>query len=308
MAAALKWVGQTKASVADLAEFERITSALTACARKLDGTFAAPAYFSRRRAVLYNVLKYAVQRKRLPVNPLDGLDWKPMRDEDPVEEVDPAIVASPAQMRELLTAVSYAGRRRGPRFVAFYACMYYAMMRPAEVKSLRRSDCHLPNEGWGHLLLAESTPSVGKEWSDSGEYHDTRGLKGRKRKAKRRVPIPPVLVAILRAHIERYGVAPDGRLFRTESGGPVLPSGYGRTWHKARPLGLPPALAASALARRPYDLRHAGVSLRLNAGVPATQVAEWAGHGVEVLLKIYAKCIAGQDRLWEGLIDQALDS
>lgn len=57
---------------------------------------------------------------------------------------------------------------------------------------------------------------------------------------------------------------------------------------------------------RPYDLRHAGVSLRLNAGVPPTQVAEWAGHSVEVLLKIYAKVIAGQDRVWEELIDDAL--
>jgi len=34
---------------------------------------------------------------------------------------------------------------------------------------------------------------------------------------------------------------------------------------------------ASALAGRPYDLRHAAVSLWLNAGVPATEVAERAG-------------------------------
>jgi hypothetical protein len=37
------------------------------------------------------------------------------------------------------------------------------------------------------------------------------------------------------------------------------------------------------------------VSLQLNAGVPATQVAEWAGHSVNVLLKVYAKCIEGRD-------------
>ena len=51
----------------------------------------------------------------------------------------------------------------------------------------------------------------------------------------------------------------------------------------------------SPLARRPYDLRHAAVSLWLNAGVPATQVAEWAGHSVNVLLRVYATCISGQD-------------
>jgi len=41
-------------------------------------------------------------------------------------------------------------------------------------------------------------------------------------------------------------------------------------------------------------LRHAAVSTWLNAGVPAAQVAEWAGHSVDVLLRVYAKCVAGQ--------------
>jgi hypothetical protein len=32
----------------------------------------------------------------------------------------------------------------------------------------------------------------------------------------------------------------------------------------------------------------------LNGGVPLARVAEWAGHGVAVPLKVYAKCIEGQ--------------
>ena len=36
------------------------------------------------------------------------------------------------------------------------------------------------------------------------------------------------------------------------------------------------------------------MSLWLNAGVPATEVARRAGHSVAVLLKIYAHCIDGQ--------------
>jgi hypothetical protein len=31
--------------------------------------------------------------------------------------------------------------------------------------------------------------------------------------------------------------------------------------------------------------------------VAPAQVAEWAGHSVAVLLRIYAKCIDGQDQL-----------
>ncbi len=36
------------------------------------------------------------------------------------------------------------------------------------------------------------------------------------------------------------------------------------------------------------------MSLWLNSGLPATEVARRAGHGVAILLKIYAHCIDGQ--------------
>ena len=36
------------------------------------------------------------------------------------------------------------------------------------------------------------------------------------------------------------------------------------------------------------------MSLWLNSGVPATEVARRAGHSVAVLLKVYAHCIDGQ--------------
>ena len=68
-------------------------------------------------------------------------------------------------------------------------------------------------------------------------------------------------------------------------------------WAEARTLALTPAQAISPLTGQPYDLRHAAVSLWLNAGVPATQVAERAGHSVEVLLRVYAKCVDGRDKI-----------
>jgi hypothetical protein len=49
-----------------------------------------------------------------------------------------------------------------------------------------------------------------------------------------------------------------------------------------------------SLFGRRYDLRHAAVSLWLNSGVPATEVARRAGPGAAVLLKFYAHCIDGQ--------------
>jgi hypothetical protein len=42
-------------------------------------------------------------------------------------------------------------------------------------------------------------------------------------------------------------------------------------WRLARAKALTDAQQASPLGNRPYDLRHAAVSLWLNAGVPATR-------------------------------------
>jgi hypothetical protein len=49
------------------------------------------------------------------------------------------------------------------------------------------------------------------------------------------------------------------------------------------------------------------VSLWLNAGVPATEVARRAGHGIAVLLKVYANCIDGQAATANGRISDALN-
>jgi integrase len=64
--------------------------------------------------------------------------------------------------------------------------------------------------------------------------------------------------------------------------------------------------AASKLAERPYDLRHGGVSLWLGSGVNPQEVARRAGHSVEVLLRVYAKCIDGQEDAMNKRISDAL--
>jgi hypothetical protein len=80
----------------------------------------------------------------------------------------------------------------------------------------------------------------------------------------------------------------------------------GRVWRRARQAAFIPEVAASPLARTPYDLRHAAVSTWLNGGVPPTTVAEWAGHSVEVLLRIYAKCLDGGDALVRRRVEAAV--
>lgn len=137
---------------------------------------------------------------------------------------------------------------------------YYAAMRPGEALGLRRSDCTLPASGWGRIELAETRPSAGKAWTDSGEAHDRRGLKQRAQGEVRIVPIPPPLVRLLREHLKEFGTAKDSKLFSSERGKVVAASSYSRAWKQARELTLVPDQVSSVLAFRPYDLRHAGVS------------------------------------------------
>lgn len=99
--------------------------------------------------------------------------------------------------------------------------MYVAGLRPTEAVALRRSDCKLPDTGWGSSFLEKSRPTVGKRWTGTGEVHDNRGLATRPANETRIVPIPPRLVRMLLAHIKEFGTAKDGRLFANERGGVV---------------------------------------------------------------------------------------
>ena len=145
-------------------------------------------------------------------------------------------------------------------------------------------------------------------YSDTGDPWREANLKRRGRGVVRRVPIPPELVAILRAHIARFGTASDGRLFRsTKTERPIHARSYSIAWDMARRIGLSPAQYASPLARVPYDLRHAAVSTWLAAGVPPQEVAKRAGHTVDVLLKVYAKCLDGEHESSNNRIAEKLD-
>ncbi|WP_244313239.1 tyrosine-type recombinase/integrase [Microbispora hainanensis] len=257
----------------------------------------------RKRAVLHHLLELAVEQKFFPSNPLDEIKWTPPR---AVTVVDPQTVVNPTQARDLLDAVSRVGRKRGARLKALFACVYYAALRPEEAADLREKNLTLPDTGWGLMVLERARPQGTKRWTDSGQTHESRRLKHRADKETREIPIPPILVTVLREHIKAYGVAKDGRLFRTATGGFYSSSAYSYVWQEARKLTLTPAQVVSSLAARPYDLRHAAVSLWLNAGVPAPEVAKRAGHSVDVLLRVYAKCLDGQQDHINGKINKAL--
>jgi integrase len=245
---------------------------------------------NRKRAVLFNALAYAVELGLLDANPVVGVRWRAPKTS---HAVDRRSVVNPEQARLLLDTVKETPRS-GPRLVAFFALLYYAALRPEEAVALRARDLDLPDEGMGWITIDRAAPDAGKEWTDSGEKRDDRRqLKHRAVGDTRRVPCHPELGRILKEHLRTFGAGEDGRLFAGERSDTLATVTYIRLWDRAREAALTAEQYASPLARRPYDLRHAAVSSWLAAGVAPTRIAEWAGHSVEVLLSVYAKCLDG---------------
>lgn len=305
--AAYDWLTTADRPVVDLADAEVFEDVLYRLAYRMDGTPAAGDTYKRRRRALNTALEHAVVAAELPENPLKRVRRKQVGSND---VVDRRVLVNAVQGRQLLTAASYIGswdRCRGRRLVAFYAVLYYAGLRPAEAVGLRLSDCHLPERGWGTLTLRETRPVSGKQWTDSGERHDRRGLKARAASTDRPVPIPPVLVAILRSHLQEFGTAKEGRMFGNERGGVVGSSSYWRVWEEARAYALPPERVASPLAGRPYDLRHACITRWLNAGVPIAEVARRVGNSPEVIHRRYHGCIDGHEEAANVKIAKSLE-
>ena len=312
----LNWVSRNAKPVTALADPGTARAVLDAAGSLLDGTAAAPSTVRRNRAIMYNALEYAVELRLLNQNPVKAVKWKAPKT---TQEIDRGCVVNHVQARRLLTAVGQQ-MPSGPRLVAFFAIIYYAALRPEEAVNLRRENITLPPlvrndstgrweepaDNWGELRFCSAATEIGAEWTDHGTRREHRQLKSRAAGEWRRVPVAPPLTRILRSHLDEFGTGPDGRVFSGIQRGELASITYRRAWDKARGAALTPAEYGSQLARRVYDLRHACVSTWLNGGVPPAQVAEWAGHSVAVLLKVYAKCIDGQDQIAKRRIEDAL--
>ncbi|MFD4118427.1 tyrosine-type recombinase/integrase [Streptomyces niveus] len=306
IAQALAWITKHSLPITEAAKPEHIRKALGAIAIKLDGKNAAENTTRRKRMILNNAFMYAIERDHLAANPLKRVDWQAPTTDD---EIDFRFVPDPHLARALIAAVQAQGPR-GEHLEAFFGCIYYTAMRPGEIAALKYTDCVLPDnkDEWGELILAESHPEVASGWTDDGSSYDKRGLKRRARKTTRPVPAPPALVRLLKDHKKRYGVAPDGRLFRAARGGRVRSTEYCDVWKEARQQALSPDDAKTPLAEVPYSLRHAGISLWIKAGVEPPEVARRAGHSLAVMYRVYAKILRGRQTHANQLIAAALES
>ncbi|WP_281176167.1 hypothetical protein [Streptomyces hokutonensis] len=158
---ALSWLSGHSMKVKALEDPALLRPALEALSRRMDGRKAAENTARRKRMVLSNFLRYTVEEKGLlSANPLLRVDWTPPETDD---EIDFRYVPGPALARSFITAVRDSGAR-GQHLEAFFGCLYYAAMRPAEIASLKASDCTLPPateeaaEQWGGTAAGGESP------------------------------------------------------------------------------------------------------------------------------------------------------
>ncbi|MFI5616706.1 tyrosine-type recombinase/integrase [Streptomyces sp. NPDC051567] len=297
VAVILRWVQRNSLTMAAWEDESIAETALRAAATKLDGKAVAASSARRTKRVLNVLFEYAIKKKVLKENPLPKGKGASTTAAKTSSAVDKRSLLNSGQAATLLGWI-YARPRGGRRLHAFFAAMYYAGARPEEVVAIDVGDVRLPDAGaddqWGELLLHAAHPEVGKQWTDTGEVREERGLKGRAADDTRTVPCRPALTRILRTHIEKEGLKPGDLLMQGEKGGYLAGSVIRRAWRRARKEMLNPYEFGTPLGRRVYDLRHTCLTNWLNAGVPPATVAEWAGNSVPVLLATYARCIDGQ--------------
>ncbi|WP_327162034.1 tyrosine-type recombinase/integrase [Streptomyces zaomyceticus] len=308
VAVILRWVQRNSLTMAAWENEGSMETALRAAMTKLDGTPVAASTARRNKRVLNVLFEHALKKKVLKENPLPKGKGAHTTATKTSSAVDKRSLLNSGQAAKLLGWI-YARPRGGRRLHTFFAAMYYAGARPEEVVAIDVGDVRLPDvdaeDQWGELLLHTAHPEVGKQWTDTGEVRERRGLKGRAADDTRTVPCRPALTRILRAHIEEEGLKPGDLLMQGEKGGGLAGSVIRRAWRRARKEVLTSYEFGTPLGRRVYDLRHTCLTNWLNAGVPPATVAEWAGNSVPVLLSTYARCVDGQLHDLKRRIEQA---
>ncbi len=199
--------------------------------------------------------------------------------------VDVRSLPSPQAMSEAIDAI--VTQQPGSKtYRVMTAVAYYAGLRPSEVVMLRVQSVGLPADGWGRLDITEADISFDEP--------------GEPKTGPRTVPIPPVLVAMLREWVEQNDLtAPDQLLFRTRNDTRPSGSNWARAWHRAlESVGQPPL--------RVYDCRHAAATTWLRAGMPLGETARRLGHSVETLVSTYVGALDDEEQVGNQRIDALL--
>lgn len=280
------WLASNCISLTEI-DRERVAEIDRQLGLKLDGSPLAATTASRIRIVSRACIQAAVA-----IGAITGDPWPPRSQQRARRKVarrrrgvDVRSLPGPETMARAIDAIT-THQPGSKTYRMMTAVAYYAGLRPSEVVMLRVRALVLPADGWGRINVTEADIS----YDEPGEP----------KTGSRTVPIPPVLVALLRQWIEDGGFdSGDDLLFRTSGGKRPSASNWGRAWHRAlAAIGQEPL--------RVYDCRHAAATTWLRAGVPLAETARRLGHSVETLVSNYVGALDDEEHLGNTRIESML--
>jgi len=281
-----RWLTKNCLTLGDL-DRERVADIDRKLALKMDGSQMAANTANRIRIVARACIQSAIAAGAVTA------DVWPQRSKSRARRkvartkrsVDIRTLPGPAVMAAAIDAI-VTQQPASKTYRVMTAVAYYAGLRPSEVVMLRVRSVELPAQGWGRVDVTEADISFDEP--------------GEPKTGPRSVPIPPVLVSILREWIDENGlVAPDRLLFRTRND--TMPSGsnWARAWHRALESVGQPSL-------RVYDCRHAAATTWLRAGMPLAETARRLGHSVETLVSTYVGALDDEQHIANQRLDTYL--
>ena len=178
----------------------------------------------------------------------------------------------------------------------------YLGLRPSEICALQKDDLNLPDDGgWGTCVVARTLSGTGDQqrWADERDAgHAAPKTRGRS------VPIPPPLVAHLKAWIDQppTDANRDTDLVVCNRRGGAL-----EARHITGPLR--DACTEAGLGRvTAYTLRHLSVRTCLGAGMSLAETAARHGHDVDTMLRFYTGTVLGETERGNELLDAFYES
>ncbi len=283
-----RWLAKNCLTLGEL-DRERVADIDRKLALKMDGSQMAATTANRIRIVARACVQSAIAAGAVTA------DVWPQRSKSRARRkvartkrsVDIRTLPSPAVMAAAIDAI--VTQQPGSKtYRVMTAVAYYAGLRPSEVVMLRVRSVDLPSKGWGRLDVTEADISFDEP--------------GEPKTGPRSVPIPPVLVNILREWINETNLTtPERLLFRTRND--TMPSGsnWARAWHRAlESVGQKPL--------RVYDCRHAAATTWLRAGMPLAETARRLGHSVETLVSTYVGALDDEQHIANQRIDTYLET
>lgn len=255
-----------------------------------------PATAKHHYGVLRQVLAFAVRKQAMKVNPADGvrLDWSPAVNRAPFEPQ----ALSEAEVRALADALR--ARSPGTPWALMVEFMAYTGLRAGEVAGLNVGDLRILASG---RTIKRAEVHVRRiRVRGKGNTYDQPNLP--KTGKVRKVPILPAwLRADLAAYLAEHPHSEDLNAPLWPGATAVRGTGpkdwssvpnFDKAWDRD-PFyrrHFKPALKLAGLPHvRLHDLRHTAGSIMLAKGIPPYRVAEYMGHSVDVLLRIYASVL-----------------